>query len=285
MKLKLLKGDPSKVPGSGPEGQFMLEDREDLYRALAVSVVPSSEWWVPLRTRASPFEGRPGKPNLNFMLCSAEEFCPAWDRLEAQVGLCLSAFEYPAAAYYTLHMLGVSHRSSHILWEDTPYNSRMWVRQGESVLPIPRESAIENILHLWWALSGGFLNYEQDLLSLCSYNLKHFPFYSRADEKALRSHPSRTIHRHDQWGGEESRTHDEVRRGCLWREGIPIARETRGNRHPPAQDVVFDWYSDDMLPCLYGVEWLDRQRHILHRSLYRACVAHRRGMRSRVLGE
>lgn len=281
MKLKLLKGHPNRLKKG-----FTEEDLDEVYRALALTVVPPSEWWVPLRYEADTFRGKkiPKGEGYNFFRASPQEFSEAWDRLEAQVGLCLSGHEYPAAAWYAMKMLGVSPWMSRIMWEDTPYNSRMWVRTGagDVVLPIPRQSAIESALYLWWALSGGFLNYEGDMLKLCKYGLEFFPHYRRKDEDDIRAHPSRTAYRPDQW-----RKQGEARLGVLWRGGVPIgyASGVKDDEHGEdhRDDRWFDWCSPDMTHCQYGLTWLGQQRHRLHISLLTAAKDHRKGMYPRAI--
>lgn len=283
MKLKLLKGDPRKLlPQKDVDDPDKLRDKvHELYRALALTVVPTSEWWVPLRYHSDPLCGS-GLPTFDYVWTAEPvEFCDAWDRLEAQVGLCLSARELPAAAWYTMKLLDIRGATTSLLWEDTPYNSRMWVRtgqQGHVLLPIPRDSAIESALHAWWALSGGFLNYEREFLALYSYGLEFFPFYSSHDQEVLRAHPSKTVYRPDDWRDKE---HDERKLGCLWREGLPISLDTSIE----STDSVFDWATPDMLHCPYGLKWVDRQRHRLHPSLLAACADHRKSMYVRAIAE
>jgi hypothetical protein len=250
------------------------EQVHELYTLLARTVVPPQEFWVPLRLKPDVWGQRLHPRRLTSSLLSGsrveDTWSPAWDRLEAQLGICLGTMNLPAAAHYALSMLGMLRYASSILWEGPPGRSRMWVRQGSWVTPVPLRSVTEGVLWTWWSLSGGFHNYSMDLLPTPDLPLDLFPHYREGDRDALQTHPSKAVYAAPQWRG--PRTGEALREelGVLYAGAEPV-------RWSMNAVEAFDWRQYPTLSC--GLFWLEDIVHTIGPSLYTLCLNWRLEMR------
>lgn len=250
------------------------KDVERFYRTLGRTIVHPSEVWIPLRPRPDIWGKRTATRNFSSVLQSGSpienDFGPAWDRLEAQVGLCLSTKNYGAAIFYIHAMLGFTPTTPSIVWEGQPNHSRMWVRQTGWVAPIPTHSATESVLHLWWCLSGGFHNYARKMLPWPTYPLSYFAHYWEEDIEALTAHPSKTVWRKTDWTGLRPGENLENVGGVLYDDaGDPVRA---------SGDVLdtFAWEDVPDAPC--GLQWLDASLATVGLPLHKQAREWRLGM-------
>jgi hypothetical protein len=175
-----------------------------------------------------------------------------------------------------MHMLGLSYNVSSVLWEGPPGRSRMWVRQGHWVTPLPLKSATEGALWTWWALSGGFHNFSRELMPTPNYSMDLFPHFRETDIEELQHHPSKTAWQPTQWSGMRHGEQLTDVMGVLYDEHGPVRLSSGGAS-------VFDWADFPALP--FGLFWLADSIHSLGPELYQYAVAWRETMTRRDSGE
>lgn len=262
------------------EGHFRgtptAQDAHRIHALLARLVVPPSEFHVPLRMNPDAWgmqlHPQRLKDALRRLPTVADEWSPAWERLEAQVALCVASGDIAAAAGYAFRMLFESPPTRTLLhWEGLPGASRMWIRRGLWMTPVPLQSAVEGILWSWWALSGGFHNYGRSLLPTPEYPLTIYPHHRPEDREALDTHPSRIPWAEHQWlGPREGEDLTDVFGVLYDASGRPVRPTHRGPR-------AFDWR--EHADIAFGLRWLDEATHHLGDALYRQARAHRLEMR------
>lgn len=242
------------------------EDAFRVHALLARLVVPPSEFHVPLRLNPDAWGAELHPRRLSEALTRGstieDGWSPAWERLEAQVALCVASGDIAAGAGYALRMLDARPYSRDSLhWEGYPGSSRLWVRRGLWMTPLPLQSATEGVLWSWWALSGGFHNFDGRLLPFPDYPLETFPHYDPEDVEALAKHPSRVTWQQSIWVGPRQGEDLSEVFGVLYDSHGVAVRPTNYGPRP------FDWR--EYPEVTYGLDWLSAATHHLGEPLFR----------------
>lgn len=176
----------------------------------------------------------------------------------------------------------------HLIWEGFPGFSRMWIRRGDVVLPVPMTGPIRLAFETWWALSMGyaspthrflqarFYDFEEHFRSLDSPIIQLMSFGFDDPDVVLgllmRAHMNELAYPAYRKAMNDPLSllpDAEVKDGLVWYEGVPVgipadATPRRSLAYAPPADAP------------WGLHWLEAAKESIPPRIYTMALAARR---------